>query len=157
MKREIILMLMLMVSVLGYAKVEIDGIFYNLNSETKEAEVTSGNPSSYNSYTAYKGEVVIPSTVVNDGIEYKVTSIGEKAFQSSTMMTSVTIPNSVTKIGDWGFCGCLNLTWLTIPASVTSLGEAAFSGCSNDVVRILLVLRLQHPGPCKMDRDGKLR
>ena len=47
MKREIILMLMLMVSVLGYAKVEIDGIFYNLNSETKEAEVTSEvNPES---------------------------------------------------------------------------------------------------------------
>ena len=36
-----VLLLMLMVSGVGCAQTEIDGIWYSLNSETKEAEVYS--------------------------------------------------------------------------------------------------------------------
>ena len=102
--------------------VEIEGIYYNLNSEGKTAEVTSGEEE-------YSGEVVIPRSITVEGKEYTVTSIGVKAFVSCFGLTSVTIPNSVTSIGSYAFQYCSRLTSVTIPNSVTSIGDLAFSGC----------------------------
>ena len=79
--------------------VKIDGICYNLISEGKTAEVTSGEEK-------YSGEVVIPSSITSEGKEYKVTSIGKSAFSSCSGLTSITIPNSVTSIEYNTFSGC---------------------------------------------------
>ena len=103
--------------------VEINGIYYNLVSKIKEAEVTR-NP---NKYT---GNVVIPEKVTYENVEYSVTSIGNNAFDECSGLTSVTIPNSVTSIGGYAFSGCSGLTSVTIPNSVTSIGSDAFYGCS---------------------------
>ena len=103
--------------------VEIDGIYYNLTSTSKTAEVTK-NPNKYS------GEVVIPETVTCDGEEYSVTSIGKYAFDGCSGLTSVTIPNSVTSIGDFAFFNCSGLTSVTIPNSVTSIGYYTFCDCS---------------------------
>ena len=70
--------------------IEIDGINYELNSETKQATVMVGGK--------YSGEIVIPESVEHEGTAYSVTSIGNGAFQYCTGLTSVTIPNSVTSI-----------------------------------------------------------
>ena len=74
--------------------VEIDGIYYNLISKAKQAEVTE-HPNKY------AGSVVIPQSVNYEGAEYSVTTIGENAFYGCTGLTSVTIPNSVTSIGEY--------------------------------------------------------
>ena len=80
--------------------VKVDGIYYNLISEDKTAEVTSGEDK-------YSGEVVIPSSIISEGQEYMVTSIGFFAFESCSGLTSITIPNSVTSIGRQAFYACI--------------------------------------------------
>ena len=105
-------------------EVEIDGINYGLNGETKKATVIEKSSGKYSS------EVVIPESVEYEGAAYSVTSIREGAFYDCTGLTSVTIPNSVTSIGNYAFIGCSGLTSVTIPNSVTSIGEGGFGWCS---------------------------
>ena len=119
---SLILSVVFSTSALAY-DVKIDGIYYNLISKGKTAEVTSGEEK-------YSGEVVIPSSITVEGKEYTVTSIGNEAFYHCSGLTSVTIPNSVTSIGEKVFFGCSGLTSVNIPNSVTSIGGGAFSGCS---------------------------
>ncbi|MBR1520181.1 MAG: leucine-rich repeat domain-containing protein [Bacteroidaceae bacterium] len=103
--------------------VEVDGIYYNLDKEEKQATVTSGD-------SEYTGKVVIPKSFSHDGVTYSVTSIGDYAFWRCSGLTSVTIPESVTTIGDEAFEYCSGLTSVTIPNSVTSIGDRAFEFCS---------------------------
>ena len=125
-------------------KVEIDGIWYNLVSKAKQAEVTSGG--------SYSGPITIPATVTYEGVNYSVTSIEGSALSWCSDLESVNIPESVTSIGEYAFeysslefinipesvtsiahgtfCGCDRLTSITIPESVTSIGGAAFFGCT---------------------------
>ena len=64
-------------------------------------------------------------------IPESVTRIGYKAFYKCSSLTNITIPNSVTSIGDETFCGCSSLTSITIPNSVTSIGKKVFFDCIN--------------------------
>lgn len=105
MKKQLLLFVMLLLPIVASAEaVEIDGIYYNLITKVKQAEITS-NPHGY-----YSGSVIIPETVTFNGTEYKVTSIGEKAFRKCTGLTSIAIPNSITSIGDDAFWNCSSLT-----------------------------------------------
>ena len=103
-----------------------DGIYYNiLSSDDKTVEVT------YKSYSLdYSGDVIIPATVTNEGIEYRVTAIGFDAFAGCDSLTSVTIGENVQTIRDFVFGGCSGLTSITIPKSVTAIGFQAFYGCT---------------------------
>ena len=102
--------------------VKVDGIYYNIVTKAKTAEVTKGE---------YSGDVTIPETITVDNVVYNVTSIGREAFVGCYDLTSITIPNSVTSIGVGAFSHCTGLTSITIPNSVTSIGEWAFSGCTS--------------------------
>lgn len=74
-------------------------------------------------------KVVIPKTVVIDGVTCKVTSIAAEAFKGNTKITSVTISSNVKTIGDEAFAGCTSLKKVVVPASVTEIGDKAFYGC----------------------------
>ena len=67
---------------------------------------------------------------MNTTIPNSVTSIGSRAFEGCTDLTSITIPNSVTSIGSCAFYECSGLTSITIPNSVTSIGSCAFIRCT---------------------------
>ena len=125
MKKNLLFLLLAILPMVASADpVEIDGIYYNLENNAKQAEVTS-NPNKY------FGKVDIPSSVTYNDVEYSVTSIGEYAFDYCIFLTSITIPNSVTSIGDCAFLDCSSLTSITIPNSVTSIDYGAFFGCSS--------------------------
>ena len=103
---------------------KVDGIYYNLNKTDKTASVVS------NYYGVYSGNIIIPETITYNNTTYSVTSIGDRAFDQCSGLTSVTIPNSVTSIGEDAFYHCTGLTSVTIPNSVTTIGEFAFAYCS---------------------------
>ncbi len=108
-----------------------DGIYYNFSSYARTATVTYHYSISYYNSSAYSGSVVIPSTVQYNNTHYIVTSIGNNAFQGSSSLTDVTIPESVTSIGNYAFDGCSSLTSEMIPNSVTSIDDYAFWFCTN--------------------------
>ena len=103
---------------------EVDGIYYNVTSlENLEVEVTSCDAAEY------KGDVVIPKTVVYKNRELRVTSIKDNAFSGCSGLTSVDIGDGVTSIGKWAFYACSGLTSVDIPDGVTSIGKGAFYAC----------------------------
>ena len=124
-KMLVLMAVMLIGSAVSKAeKFSVDGIYYNITSETDlTVEVTSSNSDKYS------GSVVIPETVTYDGKTYSVKSIGYKAFDACSSLASVTIPNSVTSIGGYAFSGCSTLASVTIGNSVTSIGAYAFRAC----------------------------
>ncbi|MBP5629056.1 MAG: leucine-rich repeat protein [Bacteroidaceae bacterium] len=99
----------------------VDGMRYTTtsDSEVKVVKLSSGY---------YTGDIVIPSTVTYNDETYTVTSI-DAAFNGSSNLTSVVIPNTVTSLGSYAFGSCSKLTSITIPNSVTSIGGYAFYQC----------------------------
>lgn len=53
------------------------------------------------------GQLVIPSVVKDDGVEYTVTTISYYSFINCVDLTSVTIPNTVEDIKGNAFAGCI--------------------------------------------------
>ena len=130
-------------TVLNYK--EIDGIYYNLDTDTKTAEVTL-NPNKY-----WQDVIDIPEKVKYDETVYNVTSIGKNAFngshihsitipvgvtsigngafQNSNSLSSITIPEGLKSIDDFAFVACTSLTTIILPNSVTSIGVGVFQDC----------------------------
>ena len=104
--------------------IEVNGIYYNVNGN--QATVTYQTTS----YNSYRGDVTIPETINFSGTEYRVTSIGDRAFYNCNNLTKITIPNSITSIGTSAFYRCYALTSVDIPNSVINIGNSAFSGCN---------------------------
>lgn len=145
MKKELLTIITMLLPMLASAEIiTVDGIKYKINF-LYEAEVTSSND--------YYGRITIPSSFTYGGESYTVKKIGNYAFQYSSDLISVVIPNTVTKIGESAFyqCSslksvnipkgvetlekyvfgcCSSLTEITIPHGVITIGEAAFYGCT---------------------------
>ncbi len=105
----------------------VNGIAYNvLSSDDKTVEVVYDNPDE----SAYRGDIVLPETVTDNGATYTVVSIGERAFKECRNLKSVGLPSSIWKIGYEAFSSCSGLGSVDLPTGVTEIGEMAFYGCS---------------------------
>ena len=100
------------------------GIYYDVNGN--EVTVTRAGENA----ASYTGDVVIPETVVHDGVEYAVTAIGYSAFSYCYGLTSIEIPNTIVSISHHAFRGCERLQSVVIPNSVTELGRCVFHSCT---------------------------
>jgi hypothetical protein len=78
---------------------------YKITGEN-EVQVGDGHNVAVGSYTA--DTLTIPDAVVNDGVSYKVTSIGGTAFRLRTFLTKVILGNNVTSIGAGPSTGAAN-------------------------------------------------
>ena len=126
----VLTILMSMVGVQAFAdwdtstKVQVDGLYYYLDNDNLQAQVTSKPDGEYT------GDIGIPSAFNYQSKTYSVTSIGEEAFAFCSGLTSITIGYGVTSIGGFAFKDCSGLTSVIIPTSVTEIEGSAFSGCS---------------------------
>ena len=144
MKKLLTLTLLFLLPLLAKAyDAEVDGIYYNLDTEKKEAEVTyqKYDENNWRKYQSpYSGEVNIPEKIIFDGAEYTVIAIGEGAFYCCRDLNSIAIPNSVTTIKDNAIYGCTALTSIIIPNSVTYIGRDNFyekqGGIGNNLTSI---------------------
>lgn len=60
---------------------EVDGIYYNILSETDKTVEVTFKGDYFNSYSdEYAGAVIIPSSVTSSGTSYSVIEIGDDAF-----------------------------------------------------------------------------
>jgi hypothetical protein len=94
----------------------------NLIGVTIGNSVTSIGDNAFNGATSLISVIFTPTSILS--------SIGFSTFESCTVLTSITIPNSVTSISNYAFKSCTSLTSITIPNSVTSIGENAFETCT---------------------------
>ena len=73
-------------------------------------------------------KLTVPKTVKINGAVFKVTAIGNKAFNRFTKIRTVTIGDNVKTIGTSAFAGNTNLAKVMIGKGVTRIGMSAFSG-----------------------------
>ena len=78
-----------------------EGIYYHVIDEDN-VSVTFREPG----FGAYSGSIVIPETVIHNGITYHVTGIAASAFAYCNNLTSLSIPVTITSIGNDAFTGC---------------------------------------------------
>ena len=87
--------------------IKLNNLYYKLIGKALAAEVIA-DPNG----TLYTGDINIPSSITYDGSEYSVEKICDNAFNSSTGISSITIPSSIKSIGNTAFP--YNLPSLTI-------------------------------------------
>lgn len=145
MKRSLILglFLLLFCVVSNAHDFEKDGIYYSINPDGETVSVTYNDtefdptpipvPTSTRK-KSYGSSVVIPPSVEYDGKTFQVTEIGEYAFCAydySSEVESVTLPEGIIKINRAAFSALLKLKSIEIPESVKFIGEGAFKMASN--------------------------
>ena len=83
--------------------------------------------------TKYKGNA---TTIGQDEIPLFVTTIGEKAFENCSALTSIIILSSVTTIIDSAFDNCTNISLITIPNNTTLINLFSKTNFPNATVTI---------------------
>lgn len=72
----------------------INGINYRLDKDNQTAEVIERRKGIYNDY---EGDIIIPEAVVFNGVNYRVTSIGDGAFCGCKSLTDITFQGTIAQ------------------------------------------------------------
>ena len=83
------------------------------------------------SFTHSLTEVVIPSTVIYNDMEYEVKEINAKGLYGPSSMVSLTISEGIEKIGKNGVGSNNKLKTVILPSTLVEIGESAFDELSS--------------------------
>ena len=100
-------------------EVEIGEVRYSVSEST----------ASVIGYAGYPISLEIQSSIIFEGREYPVTSIGDSAFRGCFSLRFIEIPKSIVSIEGLAFNECSSLRSLTISESLTSIDNYALRGC----------------------------
>ena len=132
MKKKVflaILMMALLALVLAFsvsaADVNIDGVYYNIDTSKQTAFITTTNKGS-----CKVADLVIPSTVTYNGVEYPV-KISENAFNGNKNIKTVTIDGGVLDVGYRAFYNCTAITKVVLGEGLnpSTFNTQVFVGC----------------------------
>lgn len=118
---------------------EVDGICYDVKSPSKlTCQVTYYSRNKTENSNYYKGDIVIPASVISGGKTYSVTEIDQWAFCGCSYLKSIVLPEGITYIWDGAFSGCTSLKYIKFPESLTKIdminsaaSDGAFYGCTS--------------------------
>ena len=108
-------------------------LYYRISSE-EEHTVTLTHPYSeengfhgdyYEGFTQPQGDIILPSIVDYNGVQYFVTAIDKNAFGACHLTGTLTIPEGIVSIGACAFEGCL-FTTISIPRSTEVISSASY-------------------------------
>ena len=120
-------------------RVYVAGLYYNIDPDTKTAKVLplQERVEIINAIeTAYKASnIIIPSFITHDGLDFKVTSIDNFAFSRSDAKT-ILLPPTITEIRPSAFREANKLTGIVIPTGAV-FGDGAFRDAST-LCRVVL-------------------
>lgn len=103
----------------------VDEIAYNINDDGTSVNVTY---LTYYDYLNYEGvtQIYVPSEVVYQGKTYKVTRIGDFAFNCCPDLKKISLSNTVLRIGKRAFDNCEKLDDINL-GSVKEFGYGSFA------------------------------
>lgn len=103
---------------------DINGYYYDLDYNTKEASFCGVNKrETYSSY------VDIPETVTYYGTVFTVTSIKEYCFANNSSLHTIIMPKSLKRIEHDAFAYCFSLGSVTLSDGIDFIGDNAFQMC----------------------------
>lgn len=98
--RQIVVLICIIIGLSAHAySFMSEGIYYNILADNETVEVTYRDTN----YDTYIGAVNIPSEVSYNGVTYKVTTIGDRAFYKCSSVTEIYVPETISKIGTASF------------------------------------------------------
>lgn len=102
----------------GAEKVEVDGIYYNLNSNgTAEVTYRGEEEDGWMYFPAdelYVGDLEIPDQIEVGEKSYQVTALGNDAFAGSKYLSALYLPSSLATIGSGAFTLCNGLEYISV-------------------------------------------
>ena len=116
------------------AECETGQTLYYLITSEEEHTVTLTHPYSeengfhgdyYEGFTQPQGDIILPSIVDYNGVQYFVTAIDKNAFGACHLTGSLTIPEGIVSIGACAFEGCF-FTTISIPKSTEVISSASY-------------------------------
>jgi hypothetical protein len=111
-------------------------LYYHITSEENHtvtltypcSEETPGFESYYDYHIAPQGDILLPSIVTHNGVDYTVTAIDHDTFCYCKLTGDLIIPEGVTSIGIEAFTFC-SFTSVFIPQSVSFIASSSLTYC----------------------------
>lgn len=95
--------------------------------------------------SSYRGTVIIPATIKENGITYKVVSIGSNALKNNKKITKVVLGKNVIQIGRSAFQGCSNLSSVSMNKGIKKIGDKSFYQCKK-LKKIVIPSKVKYIG-----------